>query len=527
MFRKWFYGLSLVFSLCPFISHADDIEATLSTSDSSSGFAVKNSGGSTVFKVAGDGSLTLATSIGASYFATEARQTQRIETTTKTSDTVVTSSDGVILADPSGGAFTVTLPTASGFAGRTHTVVMSGGGPTVTIAGNGSETIDGAANTTLSSTGTSLTVISDGSGWHSLSIATTTSSSTSNSTGRSYGQTTIVAASGGNYTSPNDAVTNIATWCGTPSSSNPCFIYIMPGYYTLTATLDLSSYSYVSVVGSGQKATFVEMANDVILKTANESEIRDMTFIGSGTSALKYGIHNNGTAVRITDTTVKMTSTGSATHAIYTQNSTAALTANSVTISTKGTAHGIFNSNVGGSIMLNNLHINAKGNSGFGILEAGSGPILIKNSMIATTGSSGTAAKFAGSSSRIVVRDSSFTSGKADALLLELSSGSSQLRLDNVHMASYGSSTYGLNAKSSDSAVTVKIQDSRLYAPSSTALYVNDADFTLHVGNTLIDGNSPINQNNTSATLNCFHIYNSSFSAITGTSASTCDTNNN
>ncbi len=79
-----------------------------------------------------------------------------------------TASDmGNILADASGGSFTVNLPTAVGIAGRVYTIKKIDGGSsnTITINPNGSETIDGESSVEIKNKNASITVISDGSDW--------------------------------------------------------------------------------------------------------------------------------------------------------------------------------------------------------------------------------------------------------------------------------------------------------------------------------------------------------------------------
>lgn len=73
-------------------------------------------------------------------------------------------SDGVINA--TSGTFTLALPAASGREGRVFYVKNSGAG-TVTLDGDGAETIDGAG-TLVVAAGTSVKVVCDGSGWVSF-----------------------------------------------------------------------------------------------------------------------------------------------------------------------------------------------------------------------------------------------------------------------------------------------------------------------------------------------------------------------
>jgi hypothetical protein len=63
---------------------------------------------------------------------------------TETSAYTITSADGVIFCD---GMFTVTLPAATG--GRDLYLVMNIGSGTITIVGDGSDTINGATSITL------------------------------------------------------------------------------------------------------------------------------------------------------------------------------------------------------------------------------------------------------------------------------------------------------------------------------------------------------------------------------------------
>lgn len=78
----------------------------------------------------------------------------------------LTSGDGLVVADASGGAFTVTLPTAVGITGTVYRVKkIDATANAVTIDGAGAETIDGGATATISTQYEAITVISDGTEW--------------------------------------------------------------------------------------------------------------------------------------------------------------------------------------------------------------------------------------------------------------------------------------------------------------------------------------------------------------------------
>jgi hypothetical protein len=85
---------------------------------------------------------------------------------TKTSAYTLITTDSVIVADATAGAFTVTLPSAAGIAGRQYTIKRTnGGGNNVTVGSMGGQTIDGASTKILGAQFSYLTVLSDGSAW--------------------------------------------------------------------------------------------------------------------------------------------------------------------------------------------------------------------------------------------------------------------------------------------------------------------------------------------------------------------------
>ncbi len=83
---------------------------------------------------------------------------------TKTGAYIITAADSIILADASGGAFTVTLPPAA--VNNTFTIKkVDASGNVVTVDGDGAETIDGALTAALAAQYESLTVITNGANW--------------------------------------------------------------------------------------------------------------------------------------------------------------------------------------------------------------------------------------------------------------------------------------------------------------------------------------------------------------------------
>jgi hypothetical protein len=81
---------------------------------------------------------------------------------TKTGAYTATNDDYVI--DCTSGTFTVTLPASSGRTGRILIIKNSGAG-TITVDGNGAETIDGAATYSLAVQYATVQIMSDGTNW--------------------------------------------------------------------------------------------------------------------------------------------------------------------------------------------------------------------------------------------------------------------------------------------------------------------------------------------------------------------------
>ena len=82
--------------------------------------------------------------------------------------TAVTSAYSVQLTDfvidCTSGTFTVLLPTAVGISGKQFAIKNSDSG-SITVDGNGSETIDGALTFVLSTKGEAIWIVSDGANW--------------------------------------------------------------------------------------------------------------------------------------------------------------------------------------------------------------------------------------------------------------------------------------------------------------------------------------------------------------------------
>jgi len=83
------------------------------------------------------------------------------------SSTTLDATNSVVLVDASGGAITITLPTAVGITGKSyHIKKIDVSANNVTIDGSGSETIDGSTTLVISAQYDAPYIVSDGANWH-------------------------------------------------------------------------------------------------------------------------------------------------------------------------------------------------------------------------------------------------------------------------------------------------------------------------------------------------------------------------
>lgn len=100
-----------------------------------------------------------------------------------------------------------------------------------------------------------------------------------------YGKVAVVAQTGGDYTDPLTAMNDLATWCGTPSATNPCLLKVMPGIYNV-GNSSLQMQTYVDLEGAGEYVTKItgNIATGVrgVVQSASNSEIRFLSVENTG-----------------------------------------------------------------------------------------------------------------------------------------------------------------------------------------------------------------------------------------------------
>ena len=143
--------------------------------------------------------------------------------------------DNYIAATTAGGAFTVTLATAAGVAGKMLKVIKTNSDLNkLTIDGNGSETIGGAASIFLLGHDESVTLVSNGSNWQIINWDEGRDVVTTNT----WGETNNIDINQLTYTFKRESLIikeSITTWTGSAGTTASA-AWVLPGSLTIDTT---------------------------------------------------------------------------------------------------------------------------------------------------------------------------------------------------------------------------------------------------------------------------------------------------
>ncbi len=346
-----------------------------------------------------------------------------------------------------------------------------------------------------------------------------------------YGKVAIVATIGGDYGDPAAAMSDYASWCGTPSAVNPCLLKIMPGIYTVTSPVVMQPY--VDIEGSGENTTTITGAITSIssppttgtVRGASNAELRFLTVANTGgsfstaifnssaspsifkvTANGHIGIDNESSSPTMTNVTAASNYYGGIVNNNY---SSPAMT----NIGVNGFPYGIYNSNYSSPNMMNITATSSNGygvyntnyssptmtninvNGGVGVYNSYSSPTMTNITAIATNGGI-----FNSNSSPIMANI------VANGASYGIDNESSSPTMTNI-IASGGN--YGIYNNISGAAVTtVKINHSVI----TGGLYsiFNGSSVTTLVGNTQLNG-GPVSN---AGTLTCVGVYSANYAAL-------------
>ncbi len=178
-------------------------------------------------------------------------------------------SDGTILADATGGAFTLTLPAAAGSINKIFNLIkIDASANAVTIDGDGGEFIDGVTTTTLDRRFQSVQIQSDGTSWFTISGRHMIDSVVRLHTGNGYGSSntkikrfTTVVENLGNAITYADSATD-----GSSFTINEKSVY----HISYTSSASAASTGGLSV-NSAELTTNMSSLTNVVDRLASET----------------------------------------------------------------------------------------------------------------------------------------------------------------------------------------------------------------------------------------------------------------
>jgi hypothetical protein len=199
-----------------------------------------------------------------------------------------------------------------------------------------------------------------------------------------WAQVAIVDIQGrGDYTDPVTAMAALATWCGTPSESNPCLLKILPGYYDIGSS-SLVMQPYVDIEGSGRNVTYIRAASsDAAVIVATYSGLRWLTVRNDGDGGFPQGIYIGGASrkTRVMDVAVEVLGDNQVNTGVVVDASASVI--DSIRVAVGGGAEALGISVESGPAVLQNFYVQAiaaiGGGTATGIRLSGHPSSLVKN----------------------------------------------------------------------------------------------------------------------------------------------------
>jgi hypothetical protein len=309
--------------------------------------------------------------------------------------------------------------------------------------------------------------------------------------GVAYAGYTVVAKSGGDYSDPLTAMSDIGDWCGTPSAANPCLLKIMPGeYYISDGTLQM--LDYVDIEGSGESITKLKGNrgnHPGVLAGSNNAELRFISVENTGGGSFAYAVTNLNTSLKITNVTAIASGANEQVSFDCESNCSSVMT-NVTAIASGGTVAIGFYLNDSVSPTIINANVSASGGTlsiGFN-MDNNSSPIMSNVTIIASGVETSHALHIKNESSPVI---SNVTATALDAtndnFAVYIISASWPVITNIIADASGGENNYGVfNKTYSISGGTIRIDHSTIKGTTGS-IYV-DSTFTTLVGNSLIEG---------------------------------------
>jgi hypothetical protein len=314
----------------------------------------------------------------------------------------------------------------------------------------------------------------------------------------------IVAPSGGDYTSPVDAMNSITD----ASSTNPYLVKIMPGVYDI-GTGSVQMKPYVDIEGSGELTTnitgTVSSGSAGVVNGADNAEIRFLTVENMGTGSYTIAIYNSNASPKITHVTA--TASGVST-SIGVRNFNSSPTMTNVTataLAEGGSNYGV--NNESSSPTMTNVTATASGiiSFNYGVNNESSSPTMTN---VTATASGVFSIGVNNESSSPTMTNVTVTASGVSTSIGVRNSNSSP-KMTNVTAAGKdGTNNYGIYNEATSGTYTI-YADRSSFEGNTYSIY-NDEEFILYIGASKLAGGSA----NASGSYYCVGVYDETYTAL-------------
>ncbi|HSM58054.1 MAG TPA: hypothetical protein VK879_18000 [Candidatus Sulfomarinibacteraceae bacterium] len=338
-------------------------------------------------------------------------------------------------------------------------------------------------------------------------------------TDTAYANVIVVAKSGGDYDSIQDALDSIDD----AADDNRYLILVAPGVYDERVTMK----PYVEIEGAGRELVTITSPgasnNNVATVTgADDAELRNLTVGNSGGDTYAIGIYNNGVAPRLTGLAI-VSEGGNNTYGIHNTSGGASwITDARLTATSTRNARAIYHSSTA-SLTVKDTEATVSGCGNgvcYGIAVIANTTALLENVTANSIGddSSSPNAVFGSGGATLTLQNVTAyaTGGTSNSSALGLANGAGATVRDSVLTAddAGGGTARAVSLNNTGSGRTVSIHHSELYAPSLT-VWTNHSSHTINVANTLLHGGPTLITGG--STITCAGVYDENFTFFADT----------
>lgn len=324
--------------------------------------------------------------------------------------------------------------------------------------------------------------------------------------GSPYGNVVIVATSGGDYTTVQDALDSIAD----AAADNRYLVWVGPGVYSGAVTMK----QYVDIEGAGELVTTlthtgVTSPGDGTVVTADDAELRFLTVENTGGSTYALAINNYNASPRITHVTAKASGGTSTSSAVYSWDSTAVMTHVTARATGGDVNQAIYNS-TGAHVTMTDVVAEASGGSAnqYAIYNSSARPVMTNVTATATGGTWAIALYNRTNASAPPIADHvTATASGGSVLNFGVYNYASWATFRDSTITASGTSAKGIRNTASSGAHTVTIDRCQIVA--DLPLETDSSYYTTRVGVTQLSGSSAV-----SGTFTCVGVYDENYTAF-------------